>query len=53
MDLKKLIVLVVVAFVLFYLISAPSEAANAVHAVLNALKTGADALITFVKTLFA
>jgi preprotein translocase subunit YajC len=52
-DLRKLLILLVVALVLFFLISQPTESATLVHNVLNALKKGAEALITFVKSVFA
>ena len=53
MNAKKLITLLVVAFVLFFLISQPQESATAVHNVLIWLRNGATAIVTFVKTLFA
>ena len=53
MNAKKLITLLVVAFVLFFLISQPHESATAVDNVLNWLKSGANAIVTFVKALFA
>jgi hypothetical protein len=51
--MKKLIVLVVVAFVLFFLITQPHESATVVDNVLTWLKDGAESIITFVRTLFA
>lgn len=53
MNAKKLITLLVVAFVLFFLISQPHESATAVDNVLGWLKNGAEAIVTFVKDLFA
>lgn len=53
MNLKKIIVLLVVAFLVFFLITEPSQSATAVQNVLNWLKNGAEAIITFVKSLFA
>jgi preprotein translocase subunit YajC len=50
--MKKLIVLVVVAFVLFFLITQPQESADVVDNVLTWLKDGAESIITFVRTLF-
>jgi hypothetical protein len=50
--MKKLIVLVVVAFVLFFLITQPHESADVVDNVLTWLKDGAESIITFVRTLF-
>ncbi|HKN99786.1 MAG TPA: hypothetical protein VJX10_21880 [Pseudonocardiaceae bacterium] len=52
MNAKKLIVLVVVAFVLFFLITQPTESAGVVDTVLNWLKNGAESIITFVRSLF-
>jgi hypothetical protein len=52
-NLKKLIVLVVVVFLLFFLVTQPHESANVVDNILNWLKSGAQAIITFVKSLFA
>ena len=52
-DAKKIMVLIVVAFVLFYLITQPVQSANAVHDVLGWLRDAADAIITFLKQLFA
>jgi hypothetical protein len=52
-NAKKLIVLVVVAFVLFFLITQPQESAGVVDSVLTWLKDGAESIITFVRTLFA
>lgn len=52
MNAKKLILLVVVAFVLFFLITQPNESANVVDTVLNWLKNGAESIITFVRSLF-
>jgi len=52
-NLRKVIIILVVAFVLFFLISQPTQSANVVTTVLDWLKTGAEAIITFVKSLFA
>lgn len=53
MNLRKLIIIIVVALVLFYLITAPTNAASAVDGILNWLKSAAESIITFVKTLFS
>lgn len=53
MNAKKLITVVAVVFVLFFLITQPGESATVVHNVLNWLKSGAESIITFVKNLFA
>jgi hypothetical protein len=52
-NLKKLIVLLVVAFLLFFLITQPTGSANVVTTILDWLKEGATAIVTFVKSLFA
>ena len=52
-NLKKLIIILVVAFVLFFLISQPTQSATVVTNILNWLKSGAEAIITFVRSLFA
>lgn len=53
MNAKKIVTLVVVALVLFFLIAQPNQAANAVTNVLGWLKDAADAVITFVRSLFS
>lgn len=52
MNGKKIIILCVVALVLFFLISQPTQSAGVVTNILNMLKQGAEGLVTFVKTLF-
>jgi hypothetical protein len=52
-NAKKIVLLAVVALLLFYLITQPQQSADAVQAVLGALRDGAEAIITFVKSLFA
>jgi hypothetical protein len=52
-DVKKIVTFAVVALLLFYLITQPTQSAEAVQAVLGWLKDGADAVITFVKSVFA
>ncbi|WP_291417126.1 hypothetical protein [Actinophytocola sp.] len=53
MDAKKAIILVAVALVLFYVITQPTQAAEAVQGLLGWLKDGAEAIITFMRNLFA
>lgn len=53
MNLKKLLTWVAIALVLFFLISAPTQASSMVDHVLNLLKSGAEAIVTFVKSLVA
>lgn len=52
MKAKKIIVIASVALVLFFLISQPTESAALVNNILDMLSEGAQALITFVKSLF-
>jgi len=42
-----------VALILFYVITQPSQAAEAVQGILGWLRDGAEAIITFMKNLFA
>lgn len=53
MDAKKAMILVGVALVLFYVITQPSQAAEAVQGILGWLRDGAEAIITFMRNLFA
>jgi hypothetical protein len=52
-NLKKLLTWAAVALVLFFLISSPTAASGLVTHILDLLKNGATAVVTFVKTLFA
>lgn len=52
MNLKKLLTWVGVALLLFFLITEPNHSAGLVTNILNGLKVSAEAIITFVKTLF-
>jgi cell shape-determining protein MreC len=52
-NVKKIVTLVVVALVLFFLIAQPHQAANGVSNILGWLKSAADALITFVQSVFS
>lgn len=53
MKAKKVLMLVGVALVLFYVISQPAAAADAVQSILGWLQDGAEAIITFVQNIFA
>lgn len=53
MNVKKVVTLVVVALVLFFLIAQPHQAANGVSNILGWLKNAAQAIITFVQSVFA
>ncbi|HWE91266.1 MAG TPA: hypothetical protein VG317_17530, partial [Pseudonocardiaceae bacterium] len=52
-NLKKLLTWAAVALVLFFLISAPTQASGLVTHILDLLKNAATAIVDFVKTLFA
>ncbi|WP_169735406.1 hypothetical protein [Actinokineospora inagensis] len=53
MNVRKVVILVAVALVLFYVVSQPTQAAQAVQGLLGWLRDGAEAIITFLKNLFA
>lgn len=52
-GMKKILVIGVVALVLFFLITQPHQSADFVHRVLGWLKDGAEAIVTFVRSLFS
>ncbi len=52
MNLKKLLTWAAIALVLFFLISAPTQASNLVDSILTMLKNAAEAIVTFVQSLF-
>ncbi|HET6504600.1 MAG TPA: hypothetical protein VFG87_27950 [Amycolatopsis sp.] len=52
-NTKKVLIVVVVAFVLFFLITRPTQSADVVHNILGWLRNGAEAIVTFVRSLFA
>jgi hypothetical protein len=51
MNLRKILIWVGVALVLFFLISAPQQASGLVDNVLGGLRNAAEAVITFVRSL--
>lgn len=51
-NVKKLLTWAAVALVLFFLISAPTQASGLVTHILDLLKNAATAIVAFVKTLF-
>lgn len=53
MDVKKLAILAVAAIILFYVITQPTQAGQAVQDILGWLRDGAEAIITFLKSVFA
>jgi hypothetical protein len=52
MDGKKLAIFAGVALVIFYIIAQPTSAAGLVGSLLTFLRVAAQALITFVSTVF-
>lgn len=52
-NAKKVIIAVVVVLLLFYVVTQPEQSADGVQTVLGWLRDGAEAIITFVKNLFA
>jgi hypothetical protein len=53
MDVKKVATIVIAAIVLFYVITQPNAAGAAVQDILRWLRDGAEAIITFMKSIFA
>lgn len=52
-NAKKILIVAVVALVLFFLITRPTQSAAVVHQVLGWLRDGAEAIVTFVRALFS
>ncbi|HEX3650337.1 MAG TPA: hypothetical protein VHV49_18075 [Pseudonocardiaceae bacterium] len=52
MNLKKILTWAGIALVLFFLITAPTQASGLVTNILNLLKSGAESIVTFVQSLF-
>lgn len=52
MNIKKILIWAVVAFLLFFLFSAPTQASDVVSGVLGSLQEAAEAVITFMQNLF-
>jgi preprotein translocase subunit YajC len=50
---KKVLSVVVIVLLAYFIISRPNESANIVLDLLNMLREGAEALITFLQSLFA
>ena len=53
MDVKKVATIVIAAIVLFYVVTQPHQAGLAVQGILGWLRDGAEAIITFMKSIFA
>ncbi|MDP9642184.1 hypothetical protein J2S53_002129 [Actinopolyspora lacussalsi] len=52
MNIKKILTWAGIAFLLFFLISAPNEASDVVDGILDSLRQSAEAVITFMRNLF-
>lgn len=52
MDIKQVLTWAGIAFVLFFLISSPTQASDLVHSMLDSLRMAAEAVITFMRNLF-
>jgi hypothetical protein len=52
-NARKIVIVAVVALVLFFLITRPTQSADVVHNVLGWLRDGAEAIVTFVRALFS
>jgi hypothetical protein len=52
-NTKKVLIVAVVALVLFFLITKPNQSADVVHNILGWLRNGAEAIVTFVRSLFS
>lgn len=53
MNLRKLVVLLLAVFVVFYVLSFPEEAANIVETTVTALGDAAASFATFVRGIFS
>lgn len=51
--MKKFLLIVLVALILFFLIAQPTQAANLVQSILGGLKDAAEAVLTFIGNLFS
>lgn len=52
-GVKNTLIFGVVALVLFFVISTPTESADTVRSALDCLRQGAEALMTFVQNVFS
>ena len=52
MDAKKLAIIAGVALLVFFLVTQPTQSAGIVNNIFNTLKDAAEALLTFVRTVF-
>lgn len=52
MDFKKVLILTGAALVVFFVITQPAQAGGIVNSIIQTLREGAEAVITFIRTLF-
>lgn len=48
-DVRKLVGLIVIALLLFFVFTQPDSAANSVHNILGMLRDGAESVVRFVQ----
>lgn len=53
MDVKKVLILTGAALLVFFLVTQPVQSAGIVNSIITSLREGAEAVITFVRTVFA
>lgn len=51
MPVKKIVTWLVVVFLVYYLVTRPTGAANAMHSLFNVLKSAGSSLATFLNSL--
>ncbi|WP_198943630.1 hypothetical protein [Actinokineospora bangkokensis] len=52
MDVKKVLILTGAALLIFFLVTQPVQSAGIVNGIIQWLRDGAEAVITFVRTVF-
>ncbi|CRK61748.1 hypothetical protein [Alloactinosynnema sp. L-07] len=52
MDVKKVLILTGAALLVFFLVTQPVQSAGIVNSIITTLREGAEAVITFVSTVF-
>ncbi|GAA3063715.1 MULTISPECIES: hypothetical protein [Actinokineospora] len=52
MDIKKILIITGAALLVFFLVTQPVQSAGIVNSILTSLREGAEAVITFVRTVF-
>lgn len=53
MNVKKIVGLLLIAFVIFYVLSFPQESSNIIRSTVSALGDAASSFATFVRSIFA